>query len=234
MKLLFLILLLPTLAFSQRARPKNYERFDQKRYTFGFMLGGNRSGFTLFEESDLLTDYGVQSISTEWAAGAQIGPVMTMRLTKSPALRMRFIPSYSFQERVLNYTFVNEKLESIMNQERVISSSVDFPLMLQFRTLRVNNFAAYVLAGGQYSIDTQSQEDASQNFTDPFIKLNRYDYSGQLGFGLEFFRPFYKLGMEIKYQHGFRNSHVKDNAVIAQPINRLYNKVWWFSLIFEG
>jgi hypothetical protein len=106
--------------------------------------------------------------------------------------------------------------------------------MFQFRTLRVNNFASYFLVGGQFSIDTQSQENASQNFTDPFLKLNRYDYSGQLGVGVEFFAVFYKFGMEIKYQHGLRNSHIKDNALIAQPIDRLYNKVWWFSLIFEG
>ena len=234
MKLLWVFLLLPTLALSQRQKPKNYERFDQKRYTFGFMLGGNRSGFTLMEETNAFANFGVQSISSDWAVGAQFGPVMTLRLTKSPIVRMRLMPSYSFQERILNYTFLNEKAETIENQERISSSCIDFPLMFQFRTLRVNNFATYVVVGAQYSIDAQSQENASQNFTDPFIKLNRYDYSGQIGAGIEFFQRFYKLGIEIKYQHGFRNSHIKDNAIIAQPIDRLYNKVWWFSLIFEG
>lgn len=234
MKWLALLFLSPAMVLGQPSKPKNYERFDQKKYTFGFMIGGNRSNFTVFQESNILSKYGVQSLTNEWAAGAQVGPVITMRLTKSPIVRLRTIPSYSFQERVLNYTFINEKLEVIENQERISSSCIDFPLMLQFRTLRVNNFAAYVLAGVQFSIDTQSQENASQNFTDPFIKLNRYDYSGQLGFGVEFFQRFYKFGMEVKYQHGLRNSHVKDDAIIAQPIQQLYNKVWWFSLIFEG
>lgn len=234
MKLLFLFLLLPSMLFGQSAKPKNIHRFDEKRFGVGWMIGGNRAGFTLMEESNLLADYGVLNLSNDWAVGAQFGPLMTMRLTKSPVLRMRFMATYSFQERILNYTFLNSASEVIENQERIQSSSIDFPLMLQFRTLRVNNFASYVLAGSQFSIDAQSQENASQNFTDPFIKLNRYDYSGQLGCGVEFFTPFYKFGIEIKYQHGFRNSHVKDNAVIAQPIDRLYNKVWWFSLIFES
>ncbi|GAB5418102.1 MAG: hypothetical protein Crog4KO_31820 [Crocinitomicaceae bacterium] len=234
MKLLAFFLLLPIVVFSQKQKPKNYLRFDEKKYTFGFMIGGNRSNFTLMEESDLLLNYGVRAISSDWVAGGQVGPVMTMRLTRTPFLRLRLMPSYSFQERQLNYTFVNESLMSIENKERIHSSVFDLPVMLQFRTLRVNNFASYFLLGGQFSIDMQSQENASQNFTDPFIKLNRFDYSGQLGVGVEFFMPFYKFGMEIKYQHGLMNSHIKDNAVIAQPIDRLYNKVWWFSLIFEG
>lgn len=234
MRILLLILLFPTLALSQKAKPQNYQRFDQKKYTFGFMIGGNRSNFTLMEETNLLNDFGIYGISTSWSAGGQIGPVMTMRLTKSPFVRLRFMPSYSFQERIINYTFANENLGFVENQERIQSSVLDLPVMFQFRTLRVNNFASYFLVGGQFSIDMQSQQNASQNFTDPFIKLNRYDYSGQLGCGVEFFAEFYKFGIEIKYQHGLRNSHIKDNAIIAQPIDRLYNKVWWFSLIFEG
>lgn len=232
--MLLILLFLPITLFAQREKPQNYQRFDQKKYTFGFMIGGNRSNFTLLEESNLLQDYGVSAISSEWVAGGQIGPVMTMRLTKTPFVRLRFMPSYSFQERKLNYTFINESSMSIQNQERIHSSFFDIPAMFQFRTLRVNNFASYFLVGGQFSVDMQSQENASQNFTDPFIKLQRFDYSGQLGVGVEFFAEFYKFGIEIKYQHGLRNSHIKDYAIIAQPIDRLYNKVWWFSLIFEG
>ena len=234
MKLLLIFTFFPFVVLAQRERPKNYQRFDDKRYAVGFMIGGNRSGFGLLEESNLLSAYGVRAISTDWAAGAQFGPVMTLRLTKTPVVRMRFLPSYSFQEKILHYTFVNEKSEYIENPERVSSSIIDVPLMFQFRTLRVNNFAAYFLTGGQFSMDMQSQENASQNFTNPFIKLQRYDYSAQLGFGVEFFARFYKFGMEVKYQHGLRNSHIKDNTLIAQPIDRLYNKVWWFSLIFEN
>lgn len=234
MRWILLVFLIPITAYAQRQKPKNFQDFDDKRYYFGFMLGGNTSNFTLFEEPDMLKKWGVQSLTNEWVTGGEVGPVVSMRLGKKPIFRLRFVPSYSFQERILNYTFVDDKSNTIENQERIHSSFFDFPLMLQMRTLRVNNFASYFLIGGQYSIDMQSQVNAAQNFTDPFIKLNRFDYSGQLGVGVEFFYPFYKLGIEVKYQHGLRNSHVKDNAIIAQPIQRLYNKVWWFSLIFEG
>lgn len=233
MRLLILCLLISSYSFSQRQKPENYKRFDEKLLHFGFMLGGNTSDFRMFRELDIFEKYGVTSLTNQSAPGGQLGIVTTMKLG-TPVVRLRFIPTLSFQERILNYTFMPNDTTEILNQERISSTNLDFPLMFQFRTLRVNNFASYFLVGGQYTLDLQSQQDASQNFTDPFIKLNRHDWSGQLGVGVEFFAPYFKFGMEIKYQHGFRNVHVKDNAAIAQPIDRLYNKVWWFSLIFEG
>ncbi|GAB5418101.1 MAG: hypothetical protein Crog4KO_31810 [Crocinitomicaceae bacterium] len=233
MRLLLVCLLISSYSFGQREKPKNYRRFDEKLLHFGFMLGGNTSDFTLFRELNAFDQYGLTSLTNQSAPGGQLGIVMTMKVG-TPVVRLRFIPTLSFQERILNYTFMPNDSTSIMNQERISSTNLDFPLMWQFRTLRVNNFASYFLVGGQYSLDLQSQQDASQNFTDPFIKLNRHDFSAQLGVGVEFFAPYFKFGMEVKYQHGFRNAHIKDSAVIAQPIDRLYNKVWWFSLIFEG
>jgi len=150
---------------------------------------------------------------------------------------LRFIPTLSFQERILNYTFVNPDTTSTadyFNQERVNSTNLDFPLMWQFRTTRHNNFATYVLVGGQYSLDLQSQEDASQDFIDPYIKIKRHDFQAQLGGGVEFFAPYFKFGMEIKYSHGLINSFIQDGTPVSSPIEKLYNKVWWFSIIFEG
>jgi hypothetical protein len=124
--------------------------------------------------------------------------------------------------------------KDLYKEERVNSTNLDFPLMLQFRTMRLNNFASYVLVGGQYSYDLQSQEKASQSFIDPFIKIKAHDFQGQVGAGLEFFAPYFKFGLEIKYSQGFSNSFIQDNTPVSKPIDQLYNKVWWVSLIFEG
>ena len=88
--------------------------------------------------------------------------------------------------------------------------------------------------GAQYSIDLQSQQDASQNYIDPFIKLNRYDIQGHIGCGVEFFAPFFKFALELKYTHGLTNSFIQDYSPVAKPIDQLYNKGWWFSIIFES
>lgn len=232
----FVVFFLAFTAGAQKERPLNYRRFDEKTIHFGFMLGGNSADFGLEQRLNSFEQYGLKSLTHKSSPGAQVGVVSTLKLGH-PVVRLRFIPTLSFQERVLNYTFVNPDTTAsvdFFNEERINSTNLDFPLMLQFRTLRLNNFAAYVLVGAQYSLDLQSQETASQDFIDPFIKIRKHDFQGQIGGGIEFFAPYFKFGMELKYSHGLRNTFVPDGTFISDPIESLYNRVWWFSIIFEG
>ena len=219
---------------AQRFKQERYKNFDKRTFHFGFMLGFNSSDFTVYQDVNAYEKYGLKLLENDAQPGGQLGILTTMKLG-TPVLRLRFIPTLSFQEKLLRYTFEDTLLNTDqIGEERVNSTNLDFPLMLQFRTKRYNNFTAYALVGGQYSIDLQSQEKASQNYIDPYIKIKRNDLQGQIGGGVEFFAPYFKFGIELKYSHGFINSFIQDNTNIADPINKLYNKVWSLSLIFEG
>ena len=223
--------------FAQREKTKNYRKFDEKWLHFGFTLGMNSANFTTYPVVGAYEKYGLLSLENISQPGGQIGIVTTLKLGH-PVVRLRFIPSLSFQERVLRYSYPNldetSKVKEILNEERINSVNLDFPLMLQFRTLRYNNFVAYVLGGAQYSLDLQSQAKATQSTIDPFIKLKKHDFQGQVGGGVEFFLPYFKLGLELKYSQSFGNVLIQDDSPVSAPIDRLYNRVWWFSLIFEG
>ena len=231
---LLIFIVLGSSFYAQKFKQERYKNFDKRMFHFGFMLGFNSSDFTVYQNVNAYEQYGLKLLENDAQPGGQLGILTTMKLG-TPVLRLRFIPTLSFQERLLRYTFEDTVLnKDEIGEERVNSTNLDFPLMLQFRTKRLNNFAAYVLVGGQYSIDLQSQEKASQNYIDPYIKIKRNDVQGQIGGGLEFFAPYFKFGIELKYSHGFINSFIQDNTNIANPINKLYNKVWSLSLIFEG
>jgi hypothetical protein len=223
-------------ALAQPEKTKNYRRFDERTLHFGFMLGANVANFNAFPVKDAYALYGLKSLENSSQPGGQVGIVTTLKLFH-PVVRLRFLPTLSFQERVLEYYYQDpdpNAKKDIYAEERVNSTNLDFPLMLQFRTLRLNNFASYVLIGGQYSYDLQSQEKASQSFIDPFIKIRANDFQGQVGAGLEFFAPYFKFGFEVKYSQGFTNSLIQDGTPSSKPIDQLYNRVWWVSLIFEG
>lgn len=225
-----------TMLLAQPEKPKNYRRFDDRWIHFGFMLGLNTANFKAVPVADAYSKYDLKSLETKRQPGGQVGIVTTLKLGH-PVVRLRFIPTLSFQERAIRYYFVNpdpSATQDIFAEERVNSTNLDFPLMLQFRTLRVNNFAAYCLVGAQYSLDLQSQQDASQNFIDPFIKIRKNDFQGQIGAGLEWFAPFFKFGLEVKFSQSFKSSFIQDNTPVSYPIEKLYNKVLWISLIFEG
>ena len=234
-----LLLLLITQSYSilgQTHKTWNYKKFDDRLFHFGFMFGINSCDFQSYPVLDAYQSYGVKTLLTKPTPGGQVGILSTMKIF-TPTLRLRLIPSISFQEKVIQYTFDNpdtSKTFDLLEEERVNSTSLDFPLMLQYRTLRYNNFAAYLLAGAQYSIDLQSLESSSQNFIDPFVKIKKYDFQGQIGGGVEFFLPFFKLGIELKYSHSFKNVFIQDFTPVSNPIHKLYNKIWFLSLTFEG
>lgn len=232
--IVFLLISLPV--FCQKEKPQNYRRFDERVLHFGFMLGVNTSNFTVYPVLNAFEQYGLKSLVAKAQPGGQVGIVSTLKLG-TPVVRLRFLPSLSFQERALLYTFQNPDTNAttdVFIEQRINSTNLNFPLMFQFRTLRLNNFASYVLVGGEYVMDLQSQENASQDFLDPFIKVKKHDFHGQVGAGVEFFAPYFKFGIEIKYAHSFYNSFIQDLTPISKPISRLYNQVWWISLVFEG
>lgn len=233
---LILTFFVASASFGQR-RPmtKNYRKFDRKFIHFGFMLGVNTSDFSTRYKPNMLQDYETYSVNNSSQPGFQLGIISSMKLG-TPSIRLRFIPSLSFQERILDYTYISteEDKDFETETERVGSTNLDFPLLFKFRTLRYNNFAAYVIVGAQYTLDLQSKEETSQVYSDPFIKLKRDDFQGQIGAGVDFFLPYFKFGMELKLSHGFQDALIHDNTRLSKPIDALYNRVWWFSLTFEG
>ena len=221
---------------AQPEKVKNYRKFDNRILHFGFTIGANTADFTTYPVVGAYEKYGLTSIDNKSQPGGQVGILTTLKLGH-PVVRLRFIPTLSFQERVLTYYYKNPDptiTKEIVNEERINSVNLDFPLMLQFRTTRYNNFAAYALGGVQYSLDLQSQEKAPQSLIDPFIKIKKHDFQGQVGGGVEFFLPYFKFGLELKYSQSFGNVFIQDDSQYAKPIDRLFNRVWWFSLIFEG
>lgn len=214
----------------------NYRKFDDKLIHFGFLLGGNTADFLTRPVPNAYEKYGLTALENASQPGGQLGIVTTLKLG-TPMLRLRFLPSLSFQERVLRYYYPSsnpEKTADDMNEERINSTNLDFPLMLQFRTMRYNNFASYVLGGIQYTYDLQSTENSNQSFTDPFVKINAEDWQGQVGVGVEFFAVYFKMGLEIKYSQGFQNAIIHDFTPVSNPVDQLRNKIWSFSIIFEG
>ena len=231
----FLLLILSITGYSQIQRPENYKSFDKRLIHFGVQLGVNKTSFNLTPVFDAYSLYKVRAIESRSQPGAQVGMVTSLKLG-SPVLRLRFVPTFSFQERVINIYSdpISNEIKETFNEERINSSNVDLPLMLQLRTLRYTNFAAYCLAGIQYSMDLQSVEEKNQNFVDPFIKIKKYDWMYQFGGGLEFFAEFFKFGIELKYSQGFNNVFIQDYTPVSNPIQSLLNNSWILSITFEG
>ena len=98
--LLFVVISYTT--WAQPMKPENYHRFDERTFHFGFMLGGNVADFTMYQKQNVYEQFGITSIENEAKPGGQLGVVTTIKLGH-PVLRLRIIPTLSFQERHINY-----------------------------------------------------------------------------------------------------------------------------------
>lgn len=221
--------------FAQHQKLENYKNFDKEIISFGVQMGFNYTGFDFAPTLNAYSSYGFRSIQAQALPGAQVGLLASIKIG-TPILRLRLIPTFSFQERLIKYYSApktNQTTETT-NEERINSSNLDFPLLFQIRTLRQGNFTAFALTGIQFSLDLQSMEDKSQNYIDPFIKIRKKDWMAQFGGGVEFFNEFFKLGFELKYSQGIQNVLIQDLSPVSKPINSLYNNSWIFTVTFEG
>jgi len=199
---------------------------------FGFTLGVNRANFIIhpaphFERFDTL-----KSVESLPKYGFNLGIISELMLHQYVTLR--FIPNLSFAERILQYSF--EGFDTIVRTKTIESTFLNFPLDLKLRSKRVNNFGAYILAGGGYTLDLASKRN-TVNSTDPkdqIVKLQRDDFFYELGAGAEFYLEYFKFAIEGKLSIGTKNLLIKDNTIYSNSIDKLNSKVFLISITFEG
>lgn len=233
--LFILGLVLACSGYSQTRGPENLAKFDSRKLHFGFILAYNSADFKL----DVNPKYiggpdsllGVQHASVP---GFNIQIVSSYALT--PGVRVRFLPGLSFQDRVLNFRYLQSDGTVELIEKRVDATFLEFPIDLKFRTLRLQNFAVYFMGGMKYGIDMSSQSKTNNEGmgAESIVKIKRNNLSYETGIGTDFFLEFFKFGIEVKYAFGSKNILIQDNSVFALPIESLRTHLWTVSLTFEG
>jgi hypothetical protein len=211
----------------------NLPNYYKQRLHFGFTLGVNRANFIIhpaphFELFDTL-----KAVESVPKFGFNLGIVSEFAVHQY--VTIRFVPSLSFAERNLQYYF--EGYDTIVRKKTIESTFLNFPLDLKLRSKRVENFGAYILAGGSYSLDLASKRKVENNTTDiteQIVKLKRDDFGYEVGAGAEFYLEYFKFAIEGKLSIGTRNLLIKDNTVFSNSIDKLNSKMFLISITFEG
>ena len=212
---------------------KNLPKFDQQFYHFGFVLSLNTSNLIVEFKDQFAQDTTIIAINNKSLPGFNLGMLASLDLSGN--WHIRFVPTLSFNERVLEYTILLEDGQTEKLQKDVNSTNIDFPIMFKYRTNRMNNFAPYVFLGAQFSIDVASQRDVDNTgSTVKIIKLDKTNFSGTTGLGFDFFLPYFKFGIELKVDIGIKNMLIDDNTIFSAPLNSLRTQSVMLSFTFEG
>lgn len=212
----FLMIGLNSLA--QRQVVKNLTTFDDKRLHFGFTLALNTLDFNIEhyptmganpkfdplkpEEIDgIIIDENkkVRADISTLTPGFTVGIVTNLRLTEY--LDLRFLPGMSFGERKLVYNIPIVDINDVGNKEyySIKSTFLDFPLLIKYKSKRMNNQRPYLIGGVAYRIDISKtgQED--------LVRLKPFSSSIEAGMGWDTYLQFFRLSTELKFSFGLSN-----------------------------
>jgi hypothetical protein len=218
----------PRISYGQKlTQIENLPKFDIKPYHFGFALCINKMDFAIHPSPNYKDSLLVIKSIPEW--GFNIGIISNLRLNNYADLR--FVPTLSFGERILNYT-LNNDTSVIQTSKKIESTFIDFPLLLKYKSKRLNNVRAYVIAGAQYSIDLASQAKKKDKIND-LVKLEQNDFLYQVGVGFDFYLVYFKFATELKMSYGVHDLLKHDNTIYTNSIDKLNSKIFQLSFLFE-
>ncbi len=259
MKKYILILALVAICFSgfaQKRKVLNLSTYDNNKFHFGFTLGFNSIDYRLDfhapigdnpdfssnpiwenDANQILPSDTIRADINSLQPGFSVAIVTDLRLGKH--FNLRFLPGLSFGERQLVYS-QNDEYLPILNiysgsqDNRYVSiksTYLDFPLLIKYKSERLNNYRTYLIGGLAYRIDV------SKTGEEDLINLSGGSMFAEVGIGLDQYLPFFKLSTELKFSFGLNNLIAappsEQRAYYAQSIRSISSNVITLSFHFE-
>lgn len=215
---------------AQIGRQENLPEHDDKPFHFGINMGYNKSHFSFTHHPVFLQRDTIQSVESINSSGINLAFLINKRISNHFDLRLRPL-DLTFSEKAFLY---NEKYKSDTNltEKKVQSITLSFPVHIKFSSDRINNFKVYTIAGGKFDYDLSSNAGARQ--AEDLIKLNKSDFSVELGLGFHFYFPVFVLTPEVKLSSGLMNLHARDTDLrYSNVIDKINSKMITFSLTVE-
>lgn len=213
--------------------------YDRKPYHFGFLIGINQMDFRLKKSQnfELLLNkeevLDVLSVDAMPERGFNVGIVSNLRL--SDHFDLRFIPDLAFGDRSIRYKYIDSDTNFRVSEKTIESTYVEFPFLLKYKGLRIQNTRPYLIGGLKYTLDlaSEAKKKKEDNTDEDVIKLNQYDIATEVGVGFDFYLKYFKFATEVKMSYGLTNVLKNENTFYTNSIDKLNSKIFILSFLFE-
>lgn len=217
-------------SFAAMAQKKRYIRenlpaHDDKSMHYGFYLAGNASRFNLVHSNyyvERLRDS--MAVNPKFFPGFSIGFILNKRLTDF--IDLRFLPGVSFYSRGVEY-----KTPTTTVLQEMGSTSVEFPLLFKFKSLRRGNVRMYFVGGAKAGIDIGNKKKASASTE---LEVNTQDFAIEYGVGLDMFYPFFKFAPELRFSNGITNRYAPGVNPYSRSVQGVRSHTITLYLNFEN
>ena len=107
---------------------------------------------------------------------------------------------------------------------------------MKYKGSRLNNIRPYLIGGLNFRHDLAGRKGFDDD-KDVYIRLHRSDLYYELGAGLDFYLPYFKLAIELKMSNGLRDVLVREYAPgypeYVNAIDKLRSQMWVLAFHFE-
>jgi hypothetical protein len=216
--------------FTQVKKPQNDPTYDYKWLHFGFTVGLNTMDFSFSRPANPPLFADVSRISP----GFQVSIVSELRLADYWSLR--FLPGITFGQRTLSFYEISDTTPVLDRRMEVESNYIDFPLILKYKSKRINNYRPYLIGGITVRYDMAARNDYEED-SEVYVRLKKLDLCYELGLGLDNYLQYFKFSTELKISIGFRDMLVHEPALeapqYANSIQQLNSYVVMLCFHFE-
>ena len=214
-----------------RKKVLNYQQHDDKAIHFGFCVGLNVMDFTITPSYENYRTDSLLCNVTNLSPGFHIQAVSAARLTDQ--LEVRFLPGVAFGQRELLF-YRNNKQDDDLPLQRLESSYIELPWLLKYKSVRVNNCRAFLIGGLNTRFDlakTYREEDGI------YMDLKLNDFCYEMGAGLDFYFPYFKLSIELRGSWGMGNALRRRSDMsdfrFQNAVEKLRSSVYMISFYIE-
>jgi hypothetical protein len=198
--------------FAQTQKVQNQPYGDYKLYHFGISIGMNFQDILLANRG-VATETGETWFATipDYSPGFSAG--LLADLYVNPYMNLRFTPMLHFGDK----TFQFVEPESNQSYRTVVRSNyLTAPLDLKIRSVRLNNYRPYVIAGAYAAIDLGRK-------TDEAVYLKPMDYGLTIGIGCDFYLPIIKVAPELRFSFGLPDVIMHERTDLTDNSLRKYS-----------
>lgn len=228
------------MAFAQKPKVKNDPNHDEKRLHFGFSLGLNTMDYKI-THSEYAVSNGYFVDVKDLSPGINIHAIANLRLAEY--FDLRTLPGISFGERFVSFSNLKNNNELFYDNGKVYkanSAYIEVPLLLKYKSARLNNFRPFLIGGGNFKYDLAQK--GTYDDKEQLYMVKPFDVYGELGVGMDFYLVYFKFAVELKYSIGLTNifrSTDKDGEIpddlkiYSDCINEIHSHMFVISFHFE-
>lgn len=206
---------------------QNNPNYDERKITYGFMIGLHTSAYQIKYSDQFVTQKydTVHSVMAPFSPGFSLGFLVNYHF--NDVLDLRLMPKAGFYTHRMEYYYTDNS-----KQEQLVETTmVEIPVLLKYKSTRRGNVRMYVIGGFVPAIEASGKNDVESNTAN--LSVKKANLSADAGLGFDFYFPLFKFSQEIRFSRGMVNILGDDPSVYKDPLRRINTNTISVYFIFQ-